>query len=464
MLATSLTKKNKIQIEDYNFERDIENRLFLSSFSQIEVTVLEEILNSSLHIDLDRLARTVDLDEKELSPILDRLESVGLLTKALTYIAVDKEMRKYFETQVVKFDESFEPNFDYIKSCLKKVPIDVLPNWYSIPRTSNDISSSIMEKYLLTPRIYQRYLSELVFDDPLLDSILDDVFSSPDLKVSAESLRLKYRLSFQEFEEYVLHLEFNFVLCSTYEQKDGYWEEIITPFHEWRQYLLFLKNTEPKSLPPAQVSFLHRGHFGFIRDMSSLLNSFAKNTSNSEIPFDKLTLSGEDIPQKERDAYICHLIEKMVDLQLVELDDNRYRTLPLSDQWLKWNLEEQGVALYRSDFFGFYGTDLPEELLTERNLREVERSLSRMTNKGWVLLDDFIKSMFAPVGNHCEVALKKVSRRWCYLIPNYSVEEKKFIELVITQRLMESGLVVLGKYRGQRAFCLTPFGQSLLTD
>src|SRR5690606_655670 len=99
-------------------------------------------------------------------------------------IFVDKDKRKYFEIQISRFDEDFVPGMEFVQGLLKKVPIQVLPLWYATPRTSNNIFESIIEKYLLTPQIYQRYLSELSLGDPLFTSIMRDLFVSADLKLS----------------------------------------------------------------------------------------------------------------------------------------------------------------------------------------------------------------------------------------------------------------------------------------
>ena len=40
---------------------------------------------------------------------------------------------------------------EFIQLLLRKVPIDILPTWYPIPRTSNSIFDSLIEKYMKTP-------------------------------------------------------------------------------------------------------------------------------------------------------------------------------------------------------------------------------------------------------------------------------------------------------------------------
>ncbi len=67
---------------------------------------------------------------------------------------VDKDVRKYFEAKVEKFDEDFQPNLDFLQSILNKVSIHTLPLWYPIPRSTDNIFASIIETYFSTPKIY----------------------------------------------------------------------------------------------------------------------------------------------------------------------------------------------------------------------------------------------------------------------------------------------------------------------
>ena len=75
----------------------------------------------------------------------------------------------------------FQPDMEFLQGLLKKVPIHCLPAWHAVPRTSNNIFESLVEKYLLSPQIFQRYLSELHFSHPVAISLMNDLFfaSSP---------------------------------------------------------------------------------------------------------------------------------------------------------------------------------------------------------------------------------------------------------------------------------------------
>ena len=94
-MLISPTKKNKVNLSDYDYRRDIENRIVMSSFSIEEVDVLNEILHSSVKSSISDLMAQMHLSEDKLLPILDKLQTTGLLTHDKNMIIVNKEMRKY---------------------------------------------------------------------------------------------------------------------------------------------------------------------------------------------------------------------------------------------------------------------------------------------------------------------------------------------------------------------------------
>ena len=46
MKETNQHRKNKVNLEDYNYKQDIKNRLMMLEFSPIDIDVLEEIICS----------------------------------------------------------------------------------------------------------------------------------------------------------------------------------------------------------------------------------------------------------------------------------------------------------------------------------------------------------------------------------------------------------------------------------
>ena len=180
IVGHSVIKKNKVLLSDYDYKRDIESRLLLSRFTETEYAVLEEILYSSIRAPLSKIAKNIDLSEAETADILQKFVKTGLIAFEDDFmVVVDKEMRKYFEVEAEKFEESFRPGMEFLQHLLKKVSIHILPQWYAIPRTSDNIFESIVEKYLQTPQIFQRHLLDLNFENPILPAIAQDVLKSP---------------------------------------------------------------------------------------------------------------------------------------------------------------------------------------------------------------------------------------------------------------------------------------------
>lgn len=442
--VNSPTRKNKISLEDYPYRRDIENRLLMSQFTTFEFQVLEEILYSPLKTSVRKLAKNLDVSEVDLLPIVEQFAKTGLLELSGEEITVDKEMRKYYESQILKFDEEFAPGMEFLQSLLRKVPIHVLPSWYSIPRTSNNIFDSIIEKYLLTPQIFQRYLAELNLGDPILTGMAQMVFAAPDFKVFGSELMEKYQISREQFEINTLYLEFNFVCCLGYEKVGNEWKEVITPFYEWREYLRFLRDTEIKPLPEnAKIEQQHFSEFAFTEAMSDLLSRAKRHP----IPCEEL----------EETA----ILAKLRLLKLAEIVDKRLCALDAANDWLDMNLENRALFVHRHPLNRLTSNLVPHHLATDRNIREAEKSLVRAHRKGWILFDDFIKGVTVPLGEQSIVMLKRNGKTWKYTLPSYSDEEKELIKATLFQWLPEVGMVITGKYKGQDCFKLTHFGESI---
>lgn len=445
-LIATLTKKTKIFLGDYAYKRDIENRLFLSDLSVLEVEVLQEILNSSIKIPLSDLCKALNCKTDVLLPILDKFSRTGLLMRQNDSIFVDKEQRKYYEFNIQKFDDEFEPNIDFLQGMLNKVPIPVLPIWYNISKTSDNIFVSLIEKYFQTPKIYEKHLNDLTFPDPIFGAIIRDVFASPDLKVFADDIRNKYSLSKEKFEELILQLEFHLACCMSYNKINGKWKEVITPFHEWREFLQFQTQTKPK--PIADKEAIERtsakDEFSFLFDLQVYLKEL-----NSGKPVKQLN------PAIERSAIL---------LGFAELSRNKPIQKDSPEAFLSMPIQDQSMLLYRQELAGFIKQEIASIESAERSSREVEKSLKRVLSSGWILFEDFMKGFIAQVGSVDPVTIKKMGKKWNYALPRYSEEEKKFIEMMIFGPLYHAGLTTTGTYKGKRCFAITAYGKIALGD
>lgn len=440
MLETPAVKKNKISLPDYDFEKDIKNRILMSSFTTTDAEVLEEILYSSLKISLKKLAKNLDQPLSNIEPSLEKLGSTGLFSRHGDELDIDKEMRKYWESQFVTFEDDFKPNLEFLSQLLKKVPIQILPSWYSIPRTSNNIFDSLVEKFLLTPALYRRYLLEVKLANPHLAPLIDDLFASPELKLRSKDVMKRYELTHEQFEEEMLYLEFSFICCVRHEKADGKWEEVITPFHEWHEYLSFLKETNVTTLDYIPNN---ESEFTFVEELSDLL----QNAQKKPIPLSEI----ED----------QQMVKKACLLKVAAVQNDLFHPEISASEWLQMDLTNRALYIYRNPLNQILSPGIPEELKTERNIREAEKSIIRVLDSGWVAFEDFIKGVHTPVGEQSAIALEKIGRHWHYALPKYSNEETALIKAVIFEWLYEVGLVKIGNHEGRECFCITSLGQSL---
>ncbi len=471
MLDVSVQRKNKVCLDDYDYKQDIENRLLMAQFTSTDLNVLEEILYSSINIPIRKLSKSLSLEEKEILPVLQVLSKTGLFTFEGDSIVVDKDVRKYFESQILKFDPDFKPGMDFLQNLLKKAPIHILPIWYSIPRTSNNIFDSIVEKYLLTPQIFNRYLMELNAGDALFTGILKEVYQAPDFKVYGKDLIEKFSLTREQFEKALLTLEFNLVCCLGYTKIDDEWKEVVTPFYEWKEYLTFLRNTEATSI--VNTSTIERFRpldFSFIEDLHAILSMAKKQPlalNPDKTPQESLlpTIAAQLTGFKENAPailpYLNKLISKLRLLKLAEVVDGRLYVLDSANDWLSMKPEARGMFLYRHPLNQIDSNTVPIELCTERAIREAEKSVIRVLNSGWVYFDDFMQGVIAPLSAESSILLKHLGKTWKYVLPKYTEDELSLIKIIVLDWLFQIGITSVGIHEGKDCFCVTPFGQSI---
>lgn len=440
-------RKNKIVLSDYLFHRDIESRLLLADLNQAEVALLNEIFNYSLFIPLADLVSALNLPVATINAMLAKFAPLKLCRSDGSHLILNKEIRRYFEGELSKFDEDFEPGMEYLRSLLNKVPPYVLPNWYALPRSCDRIFPAIVEKYFSNPKIYQRYLKELQFPHPLPGKIAEAVFSSPDLKVEAAALKDSLSISSEQFHEAILLLEFHLVCCLKYEREGDIWREIITPFHEWRDYLLFHQHTEARSIEDcANIKRTHPRDFGFVEDMTLLLRTLKHRPLRVEktgsgwklTKIDRLAL----FPHQTAPSYSQALIEKASLMHFAEIHNRQLIFMQRAEEWLPCPLVDKAMTMTRHPI-------------------QVEKGLRRVLQSGWVYVEDFVKGFTGAFRSKDPVLLIQKGKRWKYAIPEYNDEERSLIRTTLCERLFEAGIVATGTHLGKPCFCVTPFGISM---
>lgn len=448
-------RKNKIELNEYDCSKDVENRILMSQFTPLDVEVLEEILYSSLRIPLTVLEQNMELPSGKLNAILEKLSASKLFQVIADHVIVDKEMRKYYEMQVLKFEEDFKPGMEYLQGLLRKVPIHILPIWYSISRTSNNIFESIVEKYLQTPQIYQRYLMELNLTDPVQRGIMNDLYQSPNYEIDASDVMKKFDLTEEQFEEHMIELEFQFVACVKYVRDHGKFKQVITPFHEWKQYLQHVKETEPSPIIDEEMIEREKAsNFGVLEELSAMV-SLASKTPITEASLQAIRKKCPEFQEED----FWNYAEKLCHLNLLSQDGEKLICTSDSQQWLDMEVDDRALYLFRHPGNKIEGA--AKELSDQRHVREAEKSVSRVANVGWVFLDEFIKGIFIPLKEEHMIRLRRQGKNWKYQLPEYSEEEIAFFKTVICDWLFHVGITALGTCEGRECFCLTPLGNNL---
>ena len=457
------TKKTKLSLTDYDFQEDIKNRLLLKRLNKDSLLVLEEILCNTPKFPVESLAEDLELPVDTLYKIIDSLVPLNLFQFDGRFLTVDKDKRKYFEAQITRFEDDFKPDLDFFQNLLKSLPIEVLPNWYHVPRTSNNIFQSIIEKHLFTPQVYQRYFIEFSSGNDIISQIISKLFNSPKLKLYVKPLLKEFDLSPEEFEEIVLHLEFNILAFVSFEQE----HEILTPLYEWQQYQLFLKDSTPLSATD-EVQALRKYEYAFIQDMSDLINLAAttplelfynreKETWAPTTPTQTLIETHLGAPKK----YIAKLIDKLLILGLAIIEKELLIPTKAAQEWQEIPITQRAHITFKHPH-NFLSTQKSYPLATQRVIIEIQKSLSLVKTLSWVLFDDFLKGSLIPLSEDRQVSLKKTGRNWAYALPQYTKEERDFIEYIVCDWLFESGVTQIGKVDGQTAFKLTSLGKSIV--
>lgn len=447
-LELTATRKHKVSLLDYDYKQDVKARLLLSHFTVLDYAVLEEILFSPIRTSIRKIGKNLDLSEEDLTPILQKIASMDLISFEEDTIVVDKERRKYFETELEKFGDDFQPGMDFLQQLLKKVPIHILPHWYAIPRTSNHIFNSLIEKYLLTPQLFQRHLLDLNFSDPVLTAIAQDIFKAPGFEISARELQKKYSLSPQQFQEAILYLEFHFICTIKYRKQGNGWDTIVTPFYEWKEHLTFLKETATPTInDPKKIERLRPTDFAFVEDITTVLTQAKKQS------FKLSSFIANDL-------YLKRVHTKIETSGFARLEDGKLSLTDIGREWLDLRLENKALYLYRLPV-GQLHSAFPLSPLYEKVVREMEKSILRVLDSGWVRFSDFLKGTYVQIREGQAVTLRKTGKHWRYQRPTYTPEEAEFLKAVITSHLFEAGLTAVGSMNGEVCFCITPLGQSL---
>jgi len=463
MLEIELIKRLKVNLKDYDYQKDIQNRLVIAHFSAFDLEVLEEIIYNPLKISLNKLVNSLSTTEEKLLSTVSKLQDVDLLTLEADTITVNKDMRKYYEFQLYKFDDNFKSDIEFLQNLLKKVPIHVLPVWYSIPRSSNSILSSIIDKFFKTPQLYQRYLLEIQESDDIFSKILAEVLNSPNQKVTAKQICEKFDLDKNEFEECMLLLEFCFACFLSYDKEDDEWIEVVTPLYELKEHIDHLCKTKiTKKIDETKVTTLRDDDFAFMKDIETLLSSIQKKPIPDKLHKEKTAeILNLDTSDENHLNYAKRIFAKLTLIRFIDEKQGKWHFSSNASEWLDMNYENKALHYYRHPLNQLITYQGSSELCTEKNIREAEKSIKRVLTDGWVDFEDFIKGVTVSIGEQSCLKLECMGKNWSYKLPEYSQDEIDLIYASIFESLFEAGMVSVGWQDNKHVFKVTKFGKSL---
>lgn len=435
MLNNNAPRKHKVELSDYDFQRDVATRLFFANLTEFQKNIIEEIVNSSVKCSIKQIASTLETDVTSLQPFLAQLESFDLHKIQGDQLLVNKEVRKYFAYEVEKFSPSFEPDMLHLQALLNKVPIHTLPQWYAIPRATDNIFHSIIERYFHTPKTYRKHMEDMAVDCPQLFQIYQMICQSPDLSVSAECLMKKFHWTQEQFEKVMLEFEYNLCGSLCYKKDGDLWKEYATLYHEWKLLTHFKTSQLPPSLGSDSYTRKHASDFSFIEELTKL--------SHCLVDDDKIDRSS---PWQQL------LLETASDLNIPEN--------PML--WIRKTKQEQCASVYK---MLLNKSRVSSGKFAEKDLREVEKYLKIVAPRGWICFDDFMKGFTGPVRSHAPIELHKKGKKWRYRVPEHTDEDRNVVHMIVTDFLWKAGIVALGSCEdGKECFAVTPYGRMSLGE
>lgn len=467
----SQTQRIRVKLEDYKFDLDLKQRLLLKDLTVSEIELIKNIINNSLNITLKDLSDITKIPVNLLKEKLVKLSNLNLYTLEENKLFVNKDIRKFLDIQLERFENDFKPDLDYFLKLIRHIPIEILINWFSISKTSDDIIQSIIENYFLTPDLFKKYLSLLHFDESILNEIMHLIFLNDSLSLDVSTLLQNFKIEKEDLEKYIMILEFHKICCLKFVQEDDHWKEVLIPFFEWKEYLLNCKNRTFQSIERiSEVDLIYSTNFGFIQDLDEIVKSLV--TSQIEINkvdekyffVDKKIVNKIQSTSLKSDlSYHHELISKLLNLKLAVLNDSFLNHTDNVSAWFSKSLQEKGMTLYFLTIYSYRKHTINYEF-TDRDIREIEKSLKSIIGKDWVYLDDFINSLMIPIGKTDKNTLQKKGGIWNYCIPKYGENEFTFIQEIIEKHLFYSGILMIGYHDNKKCISMTPFGALSLGD
>ena len=228
----------------------------------------------------------------------------------------------------------------------------------------------------------------------------------------------------------------------------------------------------------SQIKKTRPSDFAFAEDMSAILALsitkplYVRLNDNENWIFEKQSitqitkqLKGFDLKSEEGQAffmdYSIKIIQKLLFLKLARVEKGQLVAEEDAEEWLSLPIEKRALNTYKQTLTNFRFNEFSQKICSERNIHEIEKTISRIIDSEWVFLEDFLSGIIAPISDNSKMILKKTGRYWKYTLPDYSEEEINLFKTVIYEWLFEAGVIATGSYNGRECLRITPLGQSM---
>jgi hypothetical protein len=468
-------QKHRIKLSDYDHESDVKNRLFFPTLNELELEILEEFSYLAMNFSIQTLIEGIECTIETLREILRKFSNANLINFKDDLVIISKSQKRLIEERVATYEPDFKYNLEYLQTLLRKVPIDIQPLWYQLPRTSDNIFNSIIEKYLVTPTLYQRHLGEIKSLNPIYRNIIDLVFANEMLRVPLCELQSVLSIEDEEFEKHIIFLEFCFILFKTSRITEGKCSQYLEPLHEYKEFLLTQKNYAVKSSIEKKITPYRPSEFSFIEDMTDLAhlakhhelvfelheqgNTYNLSEGSYKLCFENLKQMQDCENSRE---YLKQVLTKLESLDLIKIENKQIVVGQVANEWMELELMNRSHVTFKHPYNQVICQGLYPKLYSERLIHDIENAVAKTEPMTWVNLDEFISQSMISIDKNARLQLKKVGSQYKYLFPEYTQEQKEFIRAIIENFLFESSIVELAYCEEATYFKVTSFGRFVL--
>ena len=432
--------KNKVSLEDYPFKLDIHRRRCVSRFTPFERDLFYEMCLGRLKTTVEDLAEDLDVDPAIILAVLKKNNSIGLFNLEGHDVVINKEERKLYEVELEKFNDSFVPNLNHLRALFSKVPIDVIPRWFALPKSCDAIYTTLLDVHFETPKTFERYMRELEFDDPILNRIIKQLYTSTYYYMTLQEIKEEYFLSDEILYQIIAILEFNLLLVHSYHKVGDVYHEVVTPPYEYRQLLLDKLEKKPKTISEEEkaitVYTLHQDYIPKVTRTLKTIKDLMKGEKGTDIHADDLTL-----------------VKRLLEIDLLDTHDKEIVVSQEGNYFLN-QTDSERMCYFLNPKKG------KNRLFSEWVQRQIEKEL--LAYDSWIFVDDFISSLQIPLDSHAPLQLIRKGRSSYYAIPVYNEEERESIRTFLCDHLAVANVIELGESEGKTTLRITKFGRDTL--